>query len=352
MNRKSVKILSLIFAICLIAGVFSSCDSSVKTEDPVEAHVAVDLKDPVFSFTYSELKGVLESDTLGETFADFEELNDDTVINLNYNQISINYGNDEETFNKVMALLSEEEKASLTANSADALQYFIDHIQKTKNKQPTTEYDESFWTDDDTIKFTKDGKDSAKQLGNAVSFYKDIMLRKIDGLLLNGNTATDDPKKDITDILYILGSEEACLLTMDDVISVYSSLTPTYILNSDKEKVPTEYIRTIKIVLKDTRESVEKAFSFKNKSVILEELKKGSDYFTAEDYDIAFNGCTITATFNAVTDNLINVTYDKNMIITSDITGVGSLESLGTQTLTFNCTDRLYYVFGWANEAK
>lgn len=352
MNKKLIKILSYVFVICLMSGALSSCSLTTEKEEPVEVYAAVDLKDPVFTFTYAELKSALGPDALAETFNDYEKLSDDVTINLNYNQIFIKYGNDEEVFNKVMSLLDEKERASLTANSSDALQYFIEHIQKAKDEQPTTEYDESFWTDDDSINFSKDGKESAKQLTNAVIFYKDIMLRNIDDLLLNGNTEADKEKKDFNDIIYLLGSETACLLTMDDVVSVYSSLTPVYTQNSKKENVATEYLRTIEIVLEDNKESVEKAFSLRDKAPVLEELKKGSDYFTVNGYDTAFNACTITANFNAVTDNLVNVTYDKNMIITSDITGVGALESLGTQTLTFNCTDRMYYAFGWENEAK
>lgn len=352
MNNRILKIASSACAVCLMAGMFASCSLTRKGEEPKAVSVAVDLKDPVFTFTYAEMKSVLEPDALAETFTDYEKLNDDVTIDLNYNQLYVNYGGDEDTFNKVLALLDEQEKASLTANSDEALQYFINHIQKVKDDSPTTEYDESFWTDDETIKFSKDGEPSAKQLNTAVTFYKDLMLRKIDEQLLNGNTEKDEPKKDIKDIVYLLGSDKACALTPDDVVSVYSSLTPTYTENSAEEKVPTEYSRTIKIVLKDNRESVEKAFSMKEKEPILEELKKGSDYFSVNDYNVDFNACTITATFNAVTDNLVNVTYDNNMIISSEVTGNGSLSTLGTQTLTFNCTDRMYYAFGWENEAK
>ena len=81
-------------------------------------------------------------------------------------------------------------------------------------------------------------------------------------------------------------------------------------------------------------------------------MKKASDYFTVEDYSVEYSGCVITATFNAVTDNILSATYDKNMIINTDVTGVGSLEHIGVQHLKFNCTDRVDYQFGWAQEAE
>lgn len=354
MSRKPVKIVSFISVLCLLAATLSSCDFKLEKNvtEPIVVSAAVDLNDAVFTFTYAELKGVLSPDSLAELFKDYDKLSDEVTIDLNYNQIFVNFNEDGDTFDKVMGLLSEDEKAALTANSEEALRYFIEHIQKAKDEKPTTEYDESFWTDDDSIKFSKDNIASEKELNTAVTFYKDIMLRKIDDRLLNGNAQTDEDEKSINDIIYLLGSDKACLLTMDDVVSVYSSLTPTYEQNSNKENVATEYFRTIKIVLKNNPESVKKAFTIRDKAPILEELKKGSDYFTVNDYNVEYNGCTITAVFNAVTDNLINVTYDKNMDITSDVTGTGSLEPLGTQTLTFNCTDRMYYTFGWPNEAK
>ena len=82
------------------------------------------------------------------------------------------------------------------------------------------------------------------------------------------------------------------------------------------------------------------------------EMKKASDYFTVDDYSVEYNGCVITATFNAVTDNILSATYDKNMIINTDVTGVCSLEHIGVQHLKFNCTDRVDYQFGWAQEAE
>ena len=81
-------------------------------------------------------------------------------------------------------------------------------------------------------------------------------------------------------------------------------------------------------------------------------MKNASSYVTVDDYSIDFDGCTITATFNAVTDNILSVTYDKNMKVSTVVNGVGDLGYLGKQDLKFGCTDRMEYHFGWDDEAK
>ena len=40
------------------------------------------------------------------------------------------------------------------------------------------------------------------------------------------------------------------------------------------------------------------------------------------------------------------------MSVSTVVNGVGDLDYLGKQDLTFNCTDRMEYHFGWDDEAK
>lgn len=369
MKTKFTKIGAVLISLALIITLFSSCDFTSLTSSnkpvPEEVSVKTDLKDAEFTFTYGELKNVLPADKLGSLFENYEELNDDITITLSYNEIELKYGEDEELFNAVMALASEEEKAALTANSDEVLNYFVTKINEAKQLKPIVQYDEYFWVDKDTIDFSQNGAETDEKVKTAAKFFSDFVTDGAGEKLKSGTTEKGD---DLTDILYLLGSDKACELTSDNVESVISSLsreTETVTVKEEVTKkngktktekvekdVVTGITRTIVIVLKDDEESVNKAFSMRDKSPVLEEMKKASSYFTVDDYSTAFKGCKITITVNAVTDDILTVTYDKNMTVSTNVTGVGSLEYLGTQDLKFNCTDRMEYKFGWEAEAK
>lgn len=79
---------------------------------------------------------------------------------------------------------------------------------------------------------------------------------------------------DLTDKVYLLGDSCASRLTMDDVQSVITSLTPTYEKDTDENNVPVSYSRTIIITLKNDPSAVAHAFSPHDKSAILSELKR------------------------------------------------------------------------------
>lgn len=352
--KKFTKVLCILMTLTLLTGLFASCDlsPSADAEEPVAVSLKTDLRDAMFTFTYGELKtvfGTNNRDKLAKLFEDYDELEDNVTIDLNYNDIFSRYNSDPDLFNGILNLLSAEEKAKLSANSNEVLAYYVNAIQRAKDDRPIAEYRESFWTDDDSIRFTQNGTESDKKLKNAATLLKEMMLKKIGDRLLNGSTEAGE---DLTDIVYLHGSDRACLLTPEDVVSVISSVTPVYKTASDDTKVVTELTRTVTIILKDADASVEKAFSKLDKAVILEEMKKSEEYFSVTDFDVQYNACKIVAVFNAATDNLIEVTYEKNMIVDAPVTGVGTLAPLGTQALTFQCTNSMYYKFGWENEAK
>lgn len=371
MQLKLKKVISIVLMLTIVTVMFSSCsvDSILKkdVEKPTAITVKTDLKDAVFTFTYGELKTVLPQDKLGSLFENYEELNDDITIDLTYNDLSNRYGEGSELFNAVMDLLSAEEKAQLTNNAEDVLNYFVEKVNNAKAKKPIVEYKESFWTDSDSIKFSQNGEESDGKIKTAAKFF-DYFVTKGVGSYLESDEAgvkgTTKAGTDLTDIMYLYGNKKACTLTKDDIVAVYSSVqydTQPYTQEVTGEdgktekqeiQIPVAATRIVKIVLKDEDAAVKKAFSVRGKEDILKEMKKGADYFTVDDYDVAFNTCTIVATFNAVTDNIITVTYYKNMAISTVVNGVGSLEYLGSQDLTFNCTDCMEYHFGWKEEAK
>lgn len=364
MNFSLKKAISVILCIVMTAMIFASCTAEDvlggETEVPKAVTAKVDLNDSSFTFTYGELKTVLPADKLGTLFEEYDKLSDDITIELSYNEIVTRFSEDG-LWEKVLDLLSQEEKDSIKANKANVVEYFVNKVNGAKSEKPITQYKESFWTNENTIKFTQDGNDTDGKVKTAAKFF-DYFSEKGAGKLLPN--ATTEKGADLTDIMYLKGSDKACSLTADDVVSAVSSLayeTQTYTEKVTNEKgkqeekevkVVTGITRIITIVLKDDAASVLKAYSMHDKKAILDEMGKASSYFTVDDYSVEFDGCTITATFNAVTDNILSATYDKNMSVSTVVNGVGDLDYLGKQDLTFDCTDRMEYHFGWDNEAK
>ena len=274
-------------------------------------------------------------------FENYDEKTDDVTIELNYNDLKSRYSGDEELFQKVLGLLTESDRAALAANQAEVLAYYTQIVNQIKQQKPATVYSENFWVDDGTIQFTKDGvvSESDSTIAKAAKLFKDFAMQGVE-------------KADLTDILYLKGTDKVSELTMDDIDVLYSSVTPTTELNSKEEPVVTALTRTVEIHLKADKASVEKAITFRDKTDILSKINQPQNSFTVDNYDFTCEGCVITATFNAVTDELLSLSYDKNMQVTASVTGEGSLESLGNQTLQFNCGSNMFYQFGWESEAE
>lgn len=358
MKIKAFKLLSAVLALIIMAVSLSSCsikDVLNKDKDvPESVSVKTDLKDAVFSYTYGELKQIIPADKLAEIFSEFDELNDEVTVELSYNDITTNFAEDTDEYKNMIALLTDEEKAQLTDNADEVLAYFVEKINSVKTEKPIVKYSEGFWTDKDKIEFTQNGEESDSKIDKAARYFEYFVTNGVGNYLndeKNGKKGETKQGDDLTDIIYLYGEDKACLLSPENVESVISSVL------YDKQKVGDETVitgatRIIKITLKNDEDSVKKAFSLRGKDKVLDEMKKASDYFTVDDYSVEYNGCVITATFNAVTDNILSATYDKNMIINTDVTGVGSLEHIGVQHLKFNCTDRVDYQFGWAQEAE
>ena len=73
---------------------------------------------------------------------------------------------------------------------------------------------------------------------------------------------------------------------------------------------------------------------------------------TLNSFEIAFKPCKITAGINAVNDEMTYVTYDKNMVITANVTFTGALAQYGNVIVEFPCTSQLTYNFGWKEAAE
>ena len=90
-----------------------------------------------------------------------------------------------------------------------------------------------------------------------------------------------------------------------------------------------------------------KIYKLSPKEMILEEMKKASSFYTFGDYDSQCQVGTIRAVVLKETDELSEITLNRKVRITTQITGQGNLSPLGTVDLAFNYEVNEKYTFDW-----
>lgn len=383
MKKNFMRALSLVMVLAIMVALFAGCGTGSEIKRPEAVSVKTDLKDVYFTFTYGELKEVLPGDKLAVLFENINKKLDNREVKISYYELVSKFGG-QEYFPAILELMSDEEKAAFVGNQQLVLDYFNNMLNDIKqNKTALVEYKEYFWINHGDGVVFKDlegneleGQDKFKA---AFRLYADAALKNIGDYLMN----SDEPVKkgeDLTNIIYPLGVNTASTLTLDDLYTdtdaetgvvtqpVYSSVVPTYVYDLDDKGnnakytegelegeyifVPSEIFRTINIAVKPELASVEKAFTIREKDGILKEFEKASNYLTLNSFDIAFTPCKIAAGFNAVNDQMIYATFDKNMVITANVTFKGALAEYGTVIVEFPCTSQITYNFGWESTAE
>ncbi len=371
MKKNFIKIIALALVFTMLAVTFAGCSTSA-VERPVAVQSKTDLKDVAFKFTYGDLKNVLPGDKLATLFENFNKKTDDRTIELSYYELVSKYGS-EEYFDDILALISEEEWAQFTGNQQEVLDYFNGLINDIKtNGSARVSYNENFWINhgDQVIFKDANGKELEKQKEFRAAFrlYADTALKDIGSFLMN--LSQDDAtafKADLTNVIYPLGEKTASTLTLEDLYTdtatktypIYTSVIPNLVHDLDEEGnnaededgeyifIPNELTRTIIVMVKPEEASVKKAFSVREKDGIMEQFKVAETYLKLNSFEIGFAPCKIMTGINAVTDEMTYVTYEKNMVITANITFTGALAQYGTVIVEFPCTSSLTYNFGW-----
>ena len=371
MKKNFIKIIALALVLTMLAVSFAGCSTS-EVQRPEAVQVKTDLKDVAFKFTYGELKNVLPGDKLATLYENFNKKTDDRVVELSYYELVSKYGS-EEYFDQILALISDEEWAQFTGNQQEVLDYFNALINDVKaNGSARVSYSENFWINhgDDVVFKDANGKEleNQKEFRAAFRLYADTALKDIGSFLMN--LSQDDATEfnaDLTDVIYPLGEKTASTLTLDDLYTdketktypIYTSVIPNLVHDLDEKGnnaededgeyifVPDELTRTINIMVKPEEASVKKAFSVREKDGIMEQFKVAESYLKLNSFEIGFTPCKIMSGINAVTDEMTYVTYEKNMVITANITFTGSLAQYGTVIVEFPCTSSLTYNFGW-----
>ena len=367
MKKTICKVTGILLILTMLMSVFAGC-SKAQVERPKAAEIRTDLKDAYFTFTYGELREILPGDKLAALFESTNKKTDDKEVTLSYYEIVSKYGDN--YYDQIMTLATDKEMTALTANQKDVLDYFNNNINEIKKTgKANVAYDENFWINFDGVVFKDTAGnelDGQKEFKAAFKLYADKALKNIDSYLYY--KSQDEATKtgaDLTDEIYVFGKDYASALSISDLYTdektypVTSSVVPTKEYDLDEKGdnakdadgenifVNTDYIRTIVINVKPEEESVVKAFSVRDEKEVLKEFETASRYMTVNSVKIGFNPCKITATINAVSDRMTYCTYDKNMVITANVTFTGPLSQYGDAVVVFPCTSQMTYSFGW-----
>ncbi len=381
MKKNVMRIFSIVMVMVLMVVCFAGCGGA-EVNRPEAVAVKTDLKDVNFTFTYGELKNVLPGDQLATLFENTNKKLDSREVQLSYYELVSKFG-DKDYFAGVIALISDEEMATFTSNQQGILDYFNAQLNDIKvNKTAYVSYNEYFWINHgDGVKFMNENGELLEgqdELKAAFRLYADMALQDIGSFLMNSGDEVLEAGTDLTDVIYPLGEKTASTLTLADLYTdkneetgivtqpVYTSLVYTYVHDLDEDGnnaeytegelegeyifVPSEIYRTINIAVKPDVASVKKAFTVREKDGILEQFKVAENYLKVNGFEIAFTPCKISAGFNAVNDQMTYATYEKNMVITANVTFTGALAEYGTVVVEFPCTSSLTYNFGWEVE--
>lgn len=384
MKKNFVRVLSLAMVLVMMVATFAGCGNEVTKPEAVS--VKTDLKDVYFTFTYGELKEVLPGDKLAVLFENTNKKLDSREVKLSYYELVSKFG-DQEYFPAILGLISDEEKAAFVGNQQIVLDYFNNMINGAKQSEKSyVSYNENFWINHGDSVVFKDVNgnelEGQKELRAAFRLYADTALQSIGDYLMNYSLEELQEEmlvvgyvQDKTDIIYPIGEKVASTLTLGDLYTetnaetgvvtqpIYTSVVPTFVYDLDEKGnnakytegelegeyifVPSELYRTINITVKPEVESVKKAFTIREKAEILKHFDVAKNYMTVNDFEIAFTPCKIAAGFNAVNDQLTYATFDKNMVITANVTFTGALAQYGEVVVEFPCTSSLTYNFGW-----
>ena len=377
MKKVILKTASLALVLILMVSGFSACSTKKAVERPTEAKIKTDIGDVRFTFTYGDLRKTgIAGDKLATLFENTNKKTDDKTVSLSYFELVSTFGG-EEYFDNILALIPQEDFAKFSENAETVLTYFnglINNIKSGADGNVRVSYREESWINhgDKVVFKDKDGNalpdEQQKELRAAFRLYADTSLKGVGSVLKNKEQdKATEYGADLTNEMYVYGSKTASALTVSDLYTdkekkiypAYTSVVPTLAFDLDEKGnnakgedgeyifVPTEWYRTVNICVKPEEESVNKAFSTRTQDEILKYFDAAKAYAKVNSYEIAYEPCYITAGINAVNDNMTYCTYQKNMVVTMNVTFTGALEKYGTMLISLPCTNQMTFDFGW-----
>ncbi len=259
-------------------------------------------------------------------------------------------GSSDEASDEAEVFTTEEavytESATPVANTSEAvLNYFNEIVNDLKDSKPAMYYRYEKAVPDDSIKVTKAGAEEAEEvdeslapINKAAKGVKDLILSDI------GESSGDiEMGSDNSSYLFVTGESWTSKLTISDID--YATI----------KEVGDNYFITIvfdDIEKNGDTSALQKAFDLRDKDEVLasEEFAKTAEYLKFNDYDVAYSGCTITATVNRLTDEITNLNYYKAANVTAHMTGAGTFADYGDVSVIFTLEDKAYFEINWESE--
>ncbi len=94
--------------------------------------------------------------------------------------------------------------------------------------------------------------------------------------------------------------------------------------------------------------TIESVFgSLKEKEAVLKNFENVKDYIVVSDYSVEYTDCSVTSDLDLDAQNVSYVNFRKNMVVTAEVEGVGSLAEYGKLQVVFNLTQNVNYTFSY-----
>lgn len=227
-------------------------------------------------------------------------------------------------------------KTPMPTTTEGVVNYFNSLINTVKAAKPGTKMEQTNKNVSDVICGEEDGERN-ELLESAVPTLKKYILKKEGSETQYG--------EDLLDKFPIKGQTWSSKLTAADVKSA--------------ECVENEDNYEITIIFNDEENPTQagihgKAFNIPtdaDRQAILDEFReKMKDYISISGIDsITYTECQIFCVVERETDKLISVEYSKNVRIGTTLTGVGTLEEMGTVPCSFTYNYAEKYSFDWTD---
>ncbi len=197
----------------------------------------------------------------------------------------------------------------------------------------------------------------------ALSSLLAIVAQRMDFGDLGGEVAYGESH---SALVPIKDSAEPLVLTADDIVKIeinrdeYAQLAEEEAKLEKDAEYETQFVNTdpdLRRVYIELREETDptagaglfgRIFALPDRAAIEQEMKKAADTLTYDGtYSAKYTGCTIYMEIDRVTDQVIKVEFNRNIEVSVAVTGAGTLESVGTQQVTFRVEGRDSYEFDW-----
>lgn len=213
---------------------------------------------------------------------------------------------------------------ALKANTATIFEYFNLHVNELKDIKTSVKMSQK-----------KKIQKATDEEGNGVKMsdneYINAAITSLDSYMLHNDGAEAAYGDDLKDFLPVKGASYVSGLTLDDIekaTCVDDGLKRTITLDLKSPALPAV---------------IEKAYDMGNVDEVMEEFKKSEKYLTVKEPTLQYKDCQIILTVLVETDEITDIEYVKNIDVSTEVTGQGTLESIGTVPVTFRYQNTVKY---------